>query len=47
MVITLECKYDLRIIALTKLEFLMVFTMMRSRRIIKKPKLEPLPVFGF
>jgi len=42
MVIPLECKYALRIIALTKLGFIM----MRSRRRITKTKLEAFPVLG-
>jgi hypothetical protein len=46
MVITLECKYALRIIALTKLGFLMVVIMMRSRSRITKTKLETFPVLG-
>jgi len=41
MVITLECKYALRIIALTKLGFLMVVIMLRSRSRMTETNLRP------
>jgi hypothetical protein len=46
MVIQLEYVYELRIIPLTKLAFLMMVTLQRSRSRIRKTELEIFPVLG-